>query len=235
LRHDLLAQQQLAQQQMLDIQVRLAQRRAHQERLQVLADQERQRQAIEVLHRQHEAEAERERQELEMRHHQQVLEQESATQQRREQEQRHLDELYQEYGPQSAEQHAEDQARNQDNGPNNPNDEPPHNDPVPPNEPNVPVPQPPPPPPPPPRRQPLFPGGRPYREPIAKNNLGAMGVECQHCHALHFDCEKLSKSTQNNIVFGMCCLEGLVQLPPLPRWPVTLRNLFRDHHFHEHI
>ena len=195
-----------------------------------------------MLRRQHEAEAERERQELEMCRRQQVLEQELATQQRREQEQRHLDELYQEYGPQSAEQHAEDQARNQDNGPNNPNDEPPHNDPVPPvqepvppNEPNDPVPQPPPPPPPPPRRQPLPPGGRPYREPIAKNDLGAMGVECQHCHALHFDCEKLSKSTRNNIVFGMCCLEGLVQLPPLPQWPVTLRNLFRDHHFREHI
>ena len=147
-----------------------------------------------------------------MRRRQQVLEQELATQQRWEQEQRHLDELYQDYGPQSAEQHAEDQARNQDDHPNNPNEEPPHNDPVPPvqepvppNEPNVPVPQPPPPPPPPPWWQPLPPGGRPYHEPIVKNNLGAMGVECQHCHALHFDCEKLSKSTRNNSV----CHTGL--------------------------
>ena len=130
-----------------------------------------------------------------MLHRQQVLEQELATQQRREQEQCHLDELYQEYGPQSAEQHAEDQERNQDDHPNNPNEEFPHNDPVPPNEPNVPVPRPSPPPPPPPRQQPLPPGGRPYHEPIEKNNLGAMSMECQHCHALHFDCEKLSKST----------------------------------------
>ena len=275
LQHDLLAQQQVAQQQMLNVQLELAQRSyAHQEQLQVLADQERERQAIEMLrrqreaeaahqrqeqemlhcqheaeaacqrqelemlHRQCEAEAERQRQELEMLHRQQEL----VTQQRREQEQRHLDELYQKYGPQSVEQHAEDQARNQDNCPNNPNEEFPHNDPVPPvqepvppNEPNVPVPQPSPPPPPPPWQQPFPPGGRPYREPMAKSNLGAMSVECQHCHALHFDCEKLSKSTRNNIVFGMCCLEGLVQLPPFPQWPVTLQNLFQNHHFREHI
>ena len=68
-----------------------------------------------------------------------------------------------------------------------------------------------------------------------KNNLGAMNVECQHCHALHFDCEKLSKLARNHPVFGICCLEGLVQLPFLPEWPATLQNLFQDHNFHEHI
>ena len=159
------------------------------------------------------------------------LEQERAIQQQREWEQQHLDDLYQEYGPLSAEQHAEDQARNQaHNHPDHDAPIPPVQEPIPLNQPDVPLAQPPP-----PRWQPLPPGGRPYHEPIMKNNLGAMNVECQHCHALHFDCEKLSKSTWNNPVFGICCLEGLVQLPFLPEWPATLWNLFQDHNFREHI
>ena len=60
LRHNLLAQQQVAQEQRLNIQVRLAQADAHRQQLQVLADQERQHQAMELLHREREAEAERE-------------------------------------------------------------------------------------------------------------------------------------------------------------------------------
>src|SRR3954466_8433160 len=52
-----------------------------------------------------------------------------------------------------------------------------------------------------------------------------MNVDCRKCHALHFDSEKLSKSTCNNLLFGSCCLQGQVQLPPIPEPPAALRNL----------
>ena len=39
-------------------------------------------------------------------------------------------------------------------------------------------------------------------------------VICPHCHALHFDCEKLTSSRVNYPKFGMCCLQGQIQLPP---------------------
>jgi hypothetical protein len=54
------------------------------------------------------------------------------------------------------------------------------------------------PPPPPPLAapaRPLPPACAPYQEPLQRHSLGPMNVECQHCHALHFDCEKLTKST----------------------------------------
>jgi len=40
-------------------------------------------------------------------------------------------------------------------------------------------------------------------------------VICPHCHALHFDCEKLTSSRVNYPKFGMCCLQEQIQLPPL--------------------
>ena len=52
-----------------------------------------------------------------------------------------------------------------------------------------------------------------------------MNVQCSHCHALHFDCEKLSKSTRAVPKFGSCCLQGQIQLPPFRPAPVTLRDL----------
>ena len=71
LRHNLLAQQQVAQEQMLNIQAGLAQGYyAHQQHLQALADQEGQRQAMELHRHQREAEAECQRQELELLHRQ---------------------------------------------------------------------------------------------------------------------------------------------------------------------
>jgi hypothetical protein len=67
-----------------------------------------------------------------------------------------------------------------------------------------------------------------------------MNVQCQHCHALHFDGEKLSASTQANTKFGMCCLQGQVQLPPISDPPATLCDLLYGRcplspHFHKHI
>ena len=52
-----------------------------------------------------------------------------------------------------------------------------------------------------------------------------MNVECQHCHALHWDAEKLQASTLNNKRFGQCCLQGQVDLPPFPPPPPTLKSL----------
>ena len=101
-----------------------------------------------MLQCQHEADAECERQELEILHCQLELEQDIAIQQQWEQEQQHLDDLYQEYGPQSAEQHAGDQVRNQaHNDPDHDAPIPPVQEPIPPNQPDVPLAQPPPPPP----------------------------------------------------------------------------------------
>ncbi|KIJ08898.1 hypothetical protein PAXINDRAFT_18006 [Paxillus involutus ATCC 200175] len=269
LQHNLQAQMQ-AQQQMVQEQDVQAQNYLHQQQmLQQLAVQEHQQHAAELLRRQQEAEAERIRQADELQHSQREVEQQRATQERRNLEQQErLDDLYQEYGPASAEQHEEDLQRRRravaagdpaeepngepDGEPNPPNvnqnqgqqrhvaaagdpagdpDGDPEGDPggdpdngLPPNEP-----------PHPPnvnrnqgRRQPMPPGGRPYREPVERNNLGLMNVECSECHALHFDCEKLTKSLRGQIFFGMCYLQGLVKLPALPEWPATLRNLFQD-------
>ena len=63
-----------------------------------------------------------------------------------------------------------------------------------------------------------------------------MNVECRHCHALHFDCEKLSKSTRiSGPLFGMCCLEGLVLLPALREWPNVLNHLYERRSFRDKI
>ena len=55
-----------------------------------------------------------------------------------------------------------------------------------------------------------------------------MNVKCTECHALHFDCEKLRKSTCIQIQFGMYYLEGKVQLPALPAWPQELQELYQN-------
>jgi hypothetical protein len=75
------------------------------------------------------------------------------------------------------------------------------------------------------RQQNLAPGWKTYQEPPGCHSLGGMTVECQHCHALHWDSEKLTTSTHNNKKFGQCCLQGQVDLPPFPPPPATLKNL----------
>ena len=52
-----------------------------------------------------------------------------------------------------------------------------------------------------------------------------MDVECPHCHALHFKCEKLTNSSVVNPKFGICCLQGQIQLPPISESPPVLHNL----------
>jgi hypothetical protein len=64
-----------------------------------------------------------------------------------------------------------------------------------------------------------------YVEPVCRHNMGHLSIKCPKCGALHFAGEKLSKSTRNNPKFGMCCLQGQVQLDPFPDPPPTLKNL----------
>jgi hypothetical protein len=60
-----------------------------------------------------------------------------------------------------------------------------------------------------------LPSGRvPYQDPPQRHSLGPMNVQCLHCQALHFDCEKLAKSTRAIPKFGSCCLQGQIRLPP---------------------
>jgi len=75
------------------------------------------------------------------------------------------------------------------------------------------------------RQQNLPPGRKTYQEPPGRHSLGGMTVECQHCHALHWDSEKLTTSTLSNKKFGQCCLQGQVDLPPFPPPPPTLKSL----------
>jgi hypothetical protein len=63
-------------------------------------------------------------------------------------------------------------------------------------------------------------------------DLGPMKVECPHCHAFHFDCEKKSNSKRGRPQFGSCCLSGKVTLPYLNRPPGQLGRLFSGDHLH---
>jgi hypothetical protein len=73
--------------------------------------------------------------------------------------------------------------------------------------------------------RPLPPGCAPYQEALQRHSLGPMNVECPHYQALHFDCEKLSESTQAVPKFGSCCLPGQIRLPPFSCAPATLQDL----------
>ena len=60
------------------------------------------------------------------------------------------------------------------------------------------------------------------------HSLGSMDVPCTHCHALHFMAERLSNSSLHNPHFGLCFLQGQVDLPYIQHWPCMLENLFSD-------
>ncbi|KAG6874346.1 hypothetical protein C0993_000641 [Termitomyces sp. T159_Od127] len=75
----------------------------------------------------------------------------------------------------------------------------------------------------------------PVQEPLSLNEppphyLCPIGVICLHCQALHWDGEKLTKSTIYNPKFGMCCLQDQVYLPKLQDAPPELLNLLHGHH-----
>jgi hypothetical protein len=71
-------------------------------------------------------------------------------------------------------------------------------------------------------------GCRPYIEPPSRHYLGLINVECSHCHALHFQDERLSNSGKSNPKFGSCCLQGQVKLDPLFGHPPLLERLFME-------
>ena len=52
-----------------------------------------------------------------------------------------------------------------------------------------------------------------------------MSIQCADCHALHFKSEKLSHSSNAHPKFGICCLQGQIQLPPLFEHPNLLHHL----------
>ncbi|KIM87861.1 hypothetical protein PILCRDRAFT_3586, partial [Piloderma croceum F 1598] len=68
-------------------------------------------------------------------------------------------------------------------------------------------------------------GCRPYQEPAHRHSLGTMDVKCPDCHALHFMSERLTNSSNSNPKFGICCLQGQIQLPPLSEPPHLLHKL----------
>jgi len=96
---------------------------------------------------------------------------------------------------------------------------------------------------PPPVLQPIPypPAGQPFLENnIHYFNLGMLTIICPHYHALHFDCEKLTSSRVNYPKFGMCCLQGQIQLPPLQSLTGILynyltRNDYFSREFHNNI
>ena len=68
-------------------------------------------------------------------------------------------------------------------------------------------------------------GCRPYHDPDHRLSLGSMNVECPHCHTLHFMSEKLTASSRTSPKFGICCLQGQIQLPPFSESPQLLHSL----------
>ena len=69
-------------------------------------------------------------------------------------------------------------------------------------------------------------GCHPYQEPPEKHSLGLMNVECPDCHALPFALEKFTQYLKRYLQFGICCLQGQIQLSPLSEPPSLLLKLF---------
>ncbi|KAF5201554.1 hypothetical protein FRX31_008859, partial [Thalictrum thalictroides] len=64
--------------------------------------------------------------------------------------------------------------------------------------------------------------------PEERHFLGRMNVVCRYCSALHWVDERLSNSTSNTSLFGMCCLQGKIRLPLLSPLPPAIRSLYED-------
>lgn len=78
----------------------------------------------------------------------------------------------------------------------------------------------------------ILPSGDAYR-PIDEDSnyckridLGRMSIQCPSCKALHWDAERLSKSSKRNPKFGTCCLQGKIQIPLLQPLPRELKELY---------
>jgi hypothetical protein len=87
-----------------------------------------------------------------------------------------------------------------------------------------PVENPPPLPPPPPIPLPL--ARRPFNSnPNQIHDLGRMDLVCHFCKAYHWKAEQLSKKTQGQPNFGMCCFSGKAITPKLENIPPELQKL----------
>ena len=55
-----------------------------------------------------------------------------------------------------------------------------------------------------------------------------MDIVCPNCHALYFNCEKLTNSFNLHPKFGMCCLQGQIQLSIISQSPPLLHQLLKS-------
>ena len=67
---------------------------------------------------------------------------------------------------------------------------------------------------------------RPFDPTWQVHSLGRMDIECLFCHALHWQAEELTASSNNHHIFGMCCYQGKINLPILQPIPDDLLRLF---------
>ena len=63
---------------------------------------------------------------------------------------------------------------------------------------------------------------KPFDRSQPVHNLGKMDVKCEHCCALHWMDEHISKSSKQSPKFGMCCFSGKIKLPKLENPPPEL-------------
>jgi hypothetical protein len=66
---------------------------------------------------------------------------------------------------------------------------------------------------------------KPFNRTWPVHYMGRMEVQCPDCKALHWMCERLSKMSERNPKFGMCCFKGKIYLPKLDNPPPELLNL----------
>ena len=60
------------------------------------------------------------------------------------------------------------------------------------------------------------------------HNLGYLNICCPDCGALHWLDERLSKSSILSPMFGMCCYQGKVSLPPIQPPPIELSQFLHS-------
>jgi hypothetical protein len=81
---------------------------------------------------------------------------------------------------------------------------------------------------------------RPFDPEWPMHDLKAMDKRCPACNALHWADERLSKSSEGNPKFGMCCYNGKILLPTLHQAPQELYKYYMGQDpvskgFREHI
>ena len=64
-----------------------------------------------------------------------------------------------------------------------------------------------------------------YQKLQVRHFWGPMDVECVKCHAVHFKCDKLANSSNASPKFGVCCLQGQINLSILSQPPHVLHHL----------